>query len=307
MNIRSLPLALVLATSTLVATACSPSTPTQVLNPTPGATLIAKEISIVTSTSVWGEIAREVGKVATGVQVHVTPIISGTNQDPHTFEPTAKDLAQAHEADIVVVGGGGYDAWLYKNIKEDKIIHALPLEDHDHEHKHSDESNVPGIANNEHIWFDPLAVEQVASALATAITDISPHATVDLDGFLKSLDDIHERLHRLPTRSIAQTEPIADYLIAYTPMQEITPAHYRSATLSEREPTAADVAKFLEVIMSGELDILIHNPQTSTDLTRRLVDVALDCGVKVVEVYETPAEGETYLEFLTHTIDRLSA
>src|SRR5699024_9580606 len=102
-------------------------------------------LNIVTSTSIWGNIAQSVADSAEGAEVEVTSIVEGNNMDPHHFEPTAADLARAAEADVIVVGGGGYDAWLYDTIEDqDKIIHALPLtahsHDHDHDHDHSEES-----------------------------------------------------------------------------------------------------------------------------------------------------------------------
>src|SRR5690625_1720996 len=92
-------------------------------------------LNIVTSTSIWGNIAQSVADSAEGADVEVTSIVEGNNMDPHHFEPTAADLARAAEADVIVVCGGGYDAWLYDTIEDrDKIIHALPLTAHSHDH-----------------------------------------------------------------------------------------------------------------------------------------------------------------------------
>ena len=93
--------------------------------------------TIVTSTSVWGDVASAVDPDA-----DVTAIVSDSNTDPHSFEASAADIASAIEADVVVVGGGGYDSWLYEPVMEDKpdakIIHALELTSHDHAHDHGD-------------------------------------------------------------------------------------------------------------------------------------------------------------------------
>ncbi|SES30224.1 metal ABC transporter solute-binding protein, Zn/Mn family [Corynebacterium cystitidis] len=92
-------------------------------------------LSIVASTSIWGDVA---SAVVTDQDAEITAIISGNSVDPHHFEPAAADLAKAAEADIVVVGGGGYDAWLYEVVDEEKIVHALPLIAHSHDHDHGD-------------------------------------------------------------------------------------------------------------------------------------------------------------------------
>src|SRR5699024_8459375 len=117
--------------------------------------------------------------------------------DPHHFEPTAADLARATEANVIVVGGGGYDAWLYDTIEDqDKIIHALPLtahshdhgeesagaeEAHDHDHEHGEEGHsheVSASEGNEHIWYDPTAVVDVAHEIAEHINEANPDAQV---------------------------------------------------------------------------------------------------------------------------------
>lgn len=101
-------------------------------------------INIVTSTSIWGDVAQAVADTATGANITVTPIVTGNAIDPHSFEPTAADIARANDADIVVAGGGGYDAWLYEPLSDqDKVIAPLPLvgHSHDHDHDHGDDAH----------------------------------------------------------------------------------------------------------------------------------------------------------------------
>ena len=104
-------------------------------------------IQVVASTSIWADVAQAVVNTAqTDVNIDVHPIVSGNSVDPHHFEPTAADIARANEADVIIAGGGGYDAWLYQAVEnQDQIIHALPLTAHDHgdhdhdEHAHEEE------------------------------------------------------------------------------------------------------------------------------------------------------------------------
>ena len=87
-------------------------------------------IEIVASTSVWGDLTKAV--IDDESVANVRTIITDTNVDPHHFEPTAADLARANDADVVVAGGGGYDAWLYEPLDDEIVIHALPLTPHEH-------------------------------------------------------------------------------------------------------------------------------------------------------------------------------
>lgn len=303
------------------------------------------EIKIVASTSVWGDVARA---VTDDERVAVTPVITGDDVDPHHFEPTAADMARAGEADIVVVGGGGYDAWLYEPLAEKGeeaplIVHALGLvghhhhdhgegeaEDHDHEHaeghdhEHGEGEHDHGHADaggdptgrdaeghvdaeaNEHVWYDPEAVADVAEDVAEAIHGIDPDVETHAEKVEERLDGLHEELHGMPAIRVAQTEPIADHLLAHSDVKEVTPEGFRRTTLNEGEPSAADAAAFLDAIENDQIDLLVYNPQTATDLTDRLRDGAEKKGITIVEIPETPPSDKSFLNFFTETVDNLT-
>ncbi|KQB86225.1 metal ABC transporter solute-binding protein, Zn/Mn family [Corynebacterium lowii] len=247
--------------------------------------------SIVASTSVWGSLA---SSVTEGTGTEVTSIITGNVTDPHHFSPSAADLARAHNATFTVVGGGGYDAWLYEGLDDAQVIHALPLTAHSHDHgeEHGGEE-----IENEHIWFDVDSLSKVAQEIAERV-DGANAAPIQSE-----LAELKKRLEALPNARVAQTEPIADYLIEDSPLQEVTPEGYRHATLAESEPSAADLAAFLDLINEGGIDALVYNPQTATDMTKRIRQAAEDKGIIIVEVSETPAENQDTLDFLTQAVN----
>ncbi|KQB83152.1 metal ABC transporter solute-binding protein, Zn/Mn family [Corynebacterium oculi] len=253
--------------------------------------------TIVASTSVWGDLA---SSVTEGTGAEVTSIITGDVTDPHHFSPSAADMARAHGASFVVAGGGGYDAWLYEGLDDSQVVHALPLTAHSHDHGagHTDTGQE---ITNEHIWFDLDSLSEVAQEIADRVPDADATATKE------NLARLKERLAALPQARLAQTEPIADYLIEDSPLEEVTPQGYRHATLAESEPAAADLAEFLELIESGGIDALVYNPQTATDMTKRIRQAAEDKGITVVEVSETPAEGQGSIDFLTQAINNFES
>ncbi|MPQ54977.1 metal ABC transporter substrate-binding protein, partial [Citrobacter telavivensis] len=73
---------------------------------------MAKTLNVVSSFSVLGDIAQQVG----GKHVHVDTLV-GPDGDPHTFEPSPKDSALLSKADVVVVNGLGLEGWLDRLIK----------------------------------------------------------------------------------------------------------------------------------------------------------------------------------------------
>lgn len=295
----------VLGGSLLFTAACSSSAGQAPGGPTAGTD---DGLSIITSTSIWSDVARA---VVAEDQAEITSIIRDRNADPHSFEPSAADMARVEQADIIVVGGGGYDAWLYDAVDpaDVTLIHALPLvAGHDHDHDHHDDHaghHHDHVEDNEHVWYDTGALLDVAEHIAAAVTEQNPDVAVHTAELTERLDAVHRALHDLPAARVAQTEPVAEYLVAHTPMTDVTPTGYRDSALSHSEPAAGDLAAFLDLIDSGDLDLLIFNPQTATDLTDRLRDAAGDAGITVLEVRETPPEGENFIDYFESVVEDL--
>ncbi|MDK8875810.1 metal ABC transporter solute-binding protein, Zn/Mn family [Corynebacterium striatum] len=281
-------------------------------------------IKVVASTSIWADVAQEVIDSAQGqdVKIEVEPIVKGNGIDPHHFEPTAADIAKANEADVLIVGGGGYDSWLYQAVKnQDEIIHALPLTDHGKLDEQPDvvtaaeakdiakkePSKVTNIEGNEHVWYDAAAIEKVATEVADLVNEENPEAKASADPLLERVEDIKERVEKLPKLNYAQTEPIADYIMKYTPALDVTPEGFRKATVSEGEPTAADLARFLQTVKDGKVDLLIYNPQTETDISSRIRKAAEDRNVPIVEIGETPPEDTNFLDYYDQAVSALEA
>lgn len=303
----------------LTTTACSSDSEDSAAEP--GA---QKKISIVASTSIWADVAQAVADTASGVDIEVKPIVEGNGVDPHHFEPSAADIAKAEDADLLVVNGGGYDSWIYQAVSDqDNIISALPLTDHG---KLADDPNVmtidaakatakknpekvTNIEGNEHIWYDPAALDEVAGNIADQINELNTDANASTERVDSHVDRLRDKLKELPDDlSYAQTEPIADYIMKYTSGKDVTPEGYRKATISEGEPTAADLAAFTKAIEEDKVDLLIFNPQTETDTAGRIKSAAEDADVNIVEIGETPPDGKefwTYYDEVTDSLGKL--
>ncbi|WJZ03645.1 metal ABC transporter solute-binding protein, Zn/Mn family [Corynebacterium freiburgense] len=299
----------------LLAVSCSSPSTTESNASSASSSANTDTVQIVASTQVWADVAEKVVPNA-----EIKPIITGQDIDPHSFEPTASDLAEARDADIIVVGGGGYDAWLYNGVEEQKVIHALPLseghshqghshDDHSHkEHSHEGEGdhNHHGHGANEHIWFDTHAVADLAVDLAKKVNEVSPTTETTPEKVEDSLKQANDLIHALPDAKVAQTHAIADLVIAHSNMQDVTPEGYHHSSVNESEPTAADVAAFLDLVNAKGLDVLIDAPQTATDTTKRIREAAEQQGIKIVDVYEMPKKDENYFDFLNDFAQRLS-
>ncbi|MEJ5929013.1 zinc ABC transporter substrate-binding protein [Corynebacterium sp. H128] len=270
------------------------------------------KVNIVASTQIWADV---VDSITDDERVEITAIVTGNDADPHSFEPSAMDMARAEKADLIIAGGGGYDSWLYQSVDQDKVIHALELtEGHNHaheaedphaEHDHAGHDHAGGAAGaeeNEHVWYNPGALSQVATDTADAIRKIDPQIQVDAARAEQTIAALDQRIHALPQARIAQTHPIADHIIAHSHMKDVTPAGYRATTLSESEPTAADLNELLQLIDAGEVELLIDSPQTQTPYSTRIREAAEAKHIPIIDVAETPATGINFFDFFDRTL-----
>lgn len=295
-------------------------------------------IKVVTSTKVWADVA---DAVTDDEKVSIDPIIASNDIDPHSYEPAAADMAKVEDADILVAGGGHYDAWLTSSLRDAKdkvIISALPQEEgHDHEHDHDHEGHDDhdheghdhdheghdhdheghehdheghehhhhdGEAN-EHVWYNTDAVEETAEQLAEALTKMG--AKADTKAVDKEIKGIEEAKSKLKAAKVAQVHPLADDILKDTKVKDITPKGYRQSTLNESEPSASDVNEMLKLIESGELDYLIDSPQTHDQVSQRLVEAAKAKGVKIVDVFESPSTDQSFFDLYKQTLSDMES
>jgi zinc/manganese transport system substrate-binding protein len=187
-------------------------------------------IAVVASTNVYGEIAAEIG----GDAVEVTSIVSSVSQDPHSFEPSARDQLAVSGADLIIENGGGYDAFIDALIEstgtEAPVVTAVEFshdwpenEGHDdgaegeethegdhtdeaadgeahaedgHAHDHGDHGHVEGF--NEHVWYDPHTIAHVAEDIAHELSELRPEEadafTANAEAFVSEVEALESGL-----------------------------------------------------------------------------------------------------------------
>jgi len=310
---RALTLLGLAAASTLVLAGCAS-----------GAAGDDGRLQVVASTNVYGQIASEIG----GDFVDVTSIVSSASQDPHSFEPSARDQLIVSKADLVIENGGGYDAFVDALIESSgtdaPVITAAELspawpadaDDHDadnHDEDHDDHAHIEGF--NEHVWYDVDTVRAVAQQIADELAVLDPdHATefaahakafgADLDGLddaLAAIDAAHGG------EQVFMTEPVPGYLVEDAGLVNVTPEAFSEAVEEEQDVAPATLLQALDLIRGGEVSVLITNAQTGGAETALVVDAADEHGIPTIAFSETLPKGETYVSWMQANIEALSA
>lgn len=267
---------------------------------------------MVATTAIWGSLAQLA--TADVPQVHVETIVNSISADPHAYEPSAQDLAKITDADVLVANGGGYDNWFTDQAAEiapdTPIISAMPIEEHAHSAEadyERDGSDHEGHDHdtNPHIWFDTYAVKHFIDDLMQQLHSMQSDIPDSAPGISEEVDALAERMAALEEANVVVTEPVAGYLVEEAQLEDITPEGFADAINKETEPAAADIAAAREVLSSGDAQVLITNTQSETQATAQLIQAARDKGVRIININEMPAEGESYFDYVNDAIEQL--
>ncbi len=278
-------------------------------------------LTVVASTNVWGSVAEAVA----GDRADVQAIIADPSADPHSYEASPADAAALSRASLVVYNGGGYDEFVDDVLASESDVPSVDAYSFlgDHGHDHADETSEASSdqadgdhadgdhaghdhsGENEHVWYDPevaaATAEAVAEQLGTIDPDNASYYTANAEAFhedMHQVSDITDRIaQQRPGAPVAQTEPIAHYLLENADLDDRTPEDFENAIEEGNDPSPAAIAATRDLLTSRSVDVLVYNVQTEDNVTADVRRVAEENGVPVVEVTETLPEGVTYLEW----------
>jgi zinc/manganese transport system substrate-binding protein len=295
-------------------------------------------LSIVASTSVYGQIASEIA----GDAASVTSIIDSSVNDPHSYEASARDRLAVSRADVVIVNGGGYDAFMETLLADaespertvldvSEISGLLPADGHTDEHadehttddhadepadEHADEADghdhVEGF--NEHLWYDFDTMRQLAGAIETELSERAPGHAAE---FAANADALDAELGALEARTsaiadasagtpVAITEPVPLYLLEAAGLHNETPAAFSEA-IEEGDDVAPRALQEMLAIIETPVALLAYNAQTASPQTELVREAALAASVPVVDFAETLPDGSSYISWMDDNVSALEA
>lgn len=277
-------------------------------------------ITVVTSTNVYGDIARQVA----GGLVEVTSIIESASMDPHSFEASAADQLTVSNADLIIENGGGYDSFMDAMIEstgtEAHVITAAELshdwpeseDDHADDEAADDHDHVEGF--NEHVWYDPHTIEDVALAIAEELGALQPEDaeafTANADAFVAELAGLEEDLDAIAAahagEGVFATEPVGFYLLEAAGLTNLTPDAFSEAVEEGQDVPPATLLEALTILRSGDIALVVANGQTGGAETNQVIDEADAEDIPVVEFTETLPDGQTYISWMQANVDAVS-
>lgn len=261
--------------------------------------------TIVVTYSILGSVVKEL----VGDQANV--IISMPNgQDPHEWEPSARDVETLTHADLVVQNGLGLEGGMEKSLAQANEAGVKFFTASEHitirtvgagEGIPSGDPDQAVGAQDPHLWTDPVAMKQIVDALTQTLQselglNVSANAKL-LDSKLDNLNqEISTEVNALPESSrklVTGHESLGYFAQRYG--FKLVGAIIPSLN-TQAQASAADMAALAKLIEDNQVKAIFTELGTPANVSE---SIGKETGVKVVEVttHALPENGD-YFDFM---------
>lgn len=292
------------------------------------------EVSVVATTTVWGDIAGQILACAGGEATALVPV----GADPHDYQPSSQDLAEMVGADLVIANGLGLEEGLESTLQSaqqdgaqilevaprlDPIPFAGATDSYDGEKdSHSEEQEPHGdegdthSGDDPHVWLDAARGAQAARLIGDELAGVTGNEEYKEcgeqvgDDLAKTDAEVRDLLAKVPPdKRILVTDHDAFGYFAeaygFDVAGVVVPG---GSTLGE--PSSAEVADLLAVIEDTGVPAIFANTANPEALVDTLASEGGD--VEVVDLFvgslgEPGTEAGDYQGMVLTNAQRISA
>jgi manganese/iron transport system substrate-binding protein len=284
-----------------------------------------QKLRVLATTGIVGDVVKNVA----GDLVELTTLI-GPGQDPHTYQPTPKDIGAIERANVVFTNGFHLEEGLESTIDaaagngSPVVSVSAGIQPRQPNQQSASAQGTPPASTAErsdhaagdpHVWFDPVNVKIWTSNIAESLSALDPaNAAVyqaNAAAYARQLDEldatIRAQVALIPTdrrKLITDHEALGYFADRYgfQVLGAVIPSVSTSA-----EPSAGDLAALVEVIRAQGVPAIFIGTTTNPKVAEL---VARETGAQVLPLHtgETGASGsgaETYLGMMRANVDTI--
>lgn len=259
---------------------------------------------VLATTTIAADVVRSIA----GPNIKVESLLP-VGANPHSFEPTPRDLAKVADAAVIFINGLGLEGFISKMITasgtkariidlsegivpreftEKNRIKALsePADDHDHsgsmQHIHT--------SGDPHVWFDPNNVIIWTHSIENTLNETFPSQKKQiLQNTISYLDTLRTLDHFIRTSVAAIPEKnrklVTDHVMfgyfadryGFKQVGAVIPGYNSLA-----EPSAAEIAHLEDIIRSLDIKAIFVGNTVNPVLSQR---IAQDTGTRLLSFY----------------------
>lgn len=255
-------------------------------------------LAVVATTTIVGDVVAQIGGNHITLDVLIPP-----DTDPHSFDPTPRDLARISEARLLFANGAGLEEFLSRMIASaneslpvvevSRQVKLLPFEEEDHPAEGAaatEEADHDHAAGDPHTWTDPnnvlLWVDEIENALVEADPSHAAAYRENAAAYRAQLSDldawIRTQVEDIPpaNRKILTDHRLFTYFAARYGFEQVGTVIPSYSTLSA--PSAQELATLESDVKRVGVKVIFVSSNVNPMLSER---VAQDTGIRLVTIY----------------------
>lgn len=271
------------------------------------------EMQIIATTSIVGDVVRQVAGDRAEVTVLVPPDV-----DEHSFEPAPRDIALVSDASLVFMNGAGLEGFIEKlaqnaggSVKLVSVSEGItPLEGQPDEDGHAEEGGAASA--DPHFWTDPNNVLVWVDNIELALTEADPGGAetyrANAEAYrteLRALDEwVRAQVEQLPPehRRLVTDHTMFTYFAEEYGFEQVGAIVPGYSTLAS--PSAQELAALEDAIRAQGVPVIFVGSTVNPALAER---VAADTGTRLVPILTGSLTGPdgvapTYLEYIRQNV-----
>jgi ABC-type Zn uptake system ZnuABC Zn-binding protein ZnuA len=278
-----------------------------------GAATHGGPVDVVVSESFLADIAQNVAGDRFTVRTLIPP-----GADPHSFEPTPKDVAAVVGADLVIINGGGLEGPLLDTLKN--AGGSATIVDASAGLKtRTPQPGEPPLAAGQtdpHFWLDPVLVETYVANIHDAFVKADPAGAAAYEANAAAYTAQLRQLHTWIKAQVAQIPPRDRKLVMNHASHGYFADRYGLQVIgtvipsvgTSESPTAQQLGDLSAAIRKNGAKAIFVEVDENPQLARQ---IAAETGVKVVtdllDHSLTPAGGHapTYIDMMKYDTRRI--
>lgn len=245
----------------------------------------------------------------------------GPGGDPHTYQPSTKDIETMSQSDVVLWNGLYLEAQMIDQLESfgDKQVAVAEAVDEDMLLGWDDTDDEGNALHDPHVWNNPLAWQQVVDAIATKLGEIDPERA---DEYAANAEQYNHKISAKNEVVSAMMEDIPDPRIlvtghdAFAYFGDTYDLEVRATDFISTEAalSATELSELADYIADNKVPVIFQdnqaNPQAITSLKEAVESRGWSVTVSTEELFADSlgptAPTDTYLGVLEHNATTVS-
>lgn len=224
-----------------------------------------------------------------------------TGQEPHDFEPTAKDIANLSDADVFIYNGMGMEHWA------DSVIGTLEGSDVICVNT-SDAAEDITEENDPHLWLNPENAYKQLEAITNALKSADEKNALYYDSRLSELkekldtltDDYTAAINTFTSRDIVVSHKAYGNLCRAFSLNQIA----INGISSSDDPSPMQMTEIEKYITENNIKYIFKEPLGSSSVVDAIANDT-GCGVLVLDPFEGNTQNKDYFTVMYENLDSL--